>query len=221
MPTHRNLCETFLDAVHRFMDGDLVDYGPLEHHAAVCPHCRSLLRFAGFLRRYQTEVPTPPLNRDFTDRIVARAIGDAQRKRLVGPRRAVGLLAIQLVFFASAGALLMWSSRIDHSGGSSIKPTAPRRVEPESEAPYQIPFTEPGQTIVSFLRRSAADLKSVITEETQGSEQETEPHLAKDVPQLQRPWSRWRNGMLSGLDPMSRSTRRAVALITSEVLPQP
>jgi hypothetical protein len=226
-------CREFQDRWQRRLDGQpVVEAGELEGHLAECPTCRGLdaaARRLEFGLRVLPSLESPP---DLADRIVTVVLRD-RWERLRWRRRvlvAASLAASLLVAVAGYSWL-----RLSRTTASSVPATpvplvqAPRPAEarPPTNPPASLNASveEAGSAVVSLTRRTAGEtvgqtrllLPEKVTPPSLTSARVL-PHDLVAGPPAQS-LQETRQGVTSGLEPMTTSARRAVDLFLNELPP--
>lgn len=211
-------CRRFLDAVQRHLDG----MTPIESselaHVDVCQHCCKVWRFAQILEGFRPKTTQPLLPEDFASRVVSRAITSSKSDERLLTFGVAFQIVVMLLVFAGALRVLRWSVDWRPNASPAISPM--EGYEPFD--PARSTWTEPGQSVLSTLRRGIEDVLSPSRYLDIGSTRDTASSATfenLDRAVIWKSLSKLRAGAEAGFEPVGRSTRRAMTIFTREFLP--
>lgn len=189
----------------------------LKHHLATCAACRQLHAAAGRLEDGLRLLPRPVAPPGLTDRIVAAVLAD---QNLVSvrrwPQKARRALAL------AAGLLLMFFLAGEQRTRNLVLPPA-REPGASGNVSLRASVAEAGSAVVNLTARTA--------DETVGQTRLLVPVVASAPPPLDDPMNLGSveapmkslygagQGVSSGLEPVTKSARRAFGLFLREIPP--
>lgn len=218
---YHSTCASFIEALQRELDGEPSQLSEGNWHAAICPGCRAWWEFVQALKQYPAHGPLQrTLSKDFSENLIHQALA---RDRIGGRKvwqQAPSVFAATLLVFLTSGFLLRWS--VDSNDGRSQIAWAPTAVAftTRSRTPGAPVAAYPGDIFHSVVRRH---LNGLIIPAS-GTSKEMLHRLEQDATDE---WKQWRkpidavyDGAAKSLDPIGRSTLRALTLVAEGILPK-
>ncbi|MCX7700202.1 MAG: hypothetical protein N2039_04940 [Gemmataceae bacterium] len=218
-----NDCQRFLNVVQRCLDETATLHPSELAHTEVCLGCRQIWQAAQLVEIFRSVNQPPTLPDDFANRVVLRAIEGTSAQRGREKLWLMLRLASILAVFVAALQVLHWSvgDHVANAPPPPREPILPTESDPPSD-PARSTWTEPGQTVLNTLRRAVDEVLSPTRDWDVGAiRNPTSSALNElDGAALRRSWDKLRSGAETGLEPIGRSTRRALSILTREFLPE-
>ncbi len=229
-------CPEFQEQWQRRLDGQpAAEAAELERHLASCAPCRRLDAAARRLEFGLRVLPPADLPRDLTERIVTAVLRERRQRILRGRRILVAASLAAALLLAATGYAWLHLRAGSPPGPPAPVPVAKLPPPPVERTPAGQPpvaslqdsVQEAGSAVVSLTRRTAGETvdqtRMLLPERVPTTGLVNGGVLPRDLVAGQPAQSlqETRQGVSSGIEPMTTSARRAVDLFLNELPPVP